>query len=161
MTRTTRAIGYKNELMWYIPEDLKRFKEKTLGHPIIMGRKTFESIVAMLGKPLPERHNIVITRNKEYSYEGVTVCTSLEEALTYAHTLDAEEIHIGGGAALYTQALPYTDKLFVTYIDDEKEADTFFPEFSQEFAVVQEHDIRNHNGLPYQWVDYERITSHE
>ncbi len=157
MTRNKRAIGHKNELMWHIPDDLKRFKEKTRGHPIIMGRKTFESIVAMIGKPLPERQNIVVTRNKEYSIEGVIVCSSLKDALEKAKGLDAEEIHIGGGSELYTQALPYTDKLFVTYIDDEKEADAFFPEFSQDFAVVEEHDIRNHNGIQYQFVDYERI----
>jgi len=162
MTRNKRAIGHKNELIWHIPDDLKRFKEKTKGHPIIMGRKTFQSIVASLGTPLPDRTNIVVTRNKDFSYEGVIVCTSFEEALEKGKELDADEVHIGGGAELYTQALPYTDTLFVTYIDDEaKEADTFFPAFETEFAVIVEHAVRNHNGLLYQFVDLERITSHE
>jgi dihydrofolate reductase len=84
MNKKSRVIGNKNQLLWHIPDDLKRFKEKSLGHPIIMGRKTFESILGILGKPLPLRHNIVVTRNPDYTYDGVVVAASLEEALTHS-----------------------------------------------------------------------------
>lgn len=156
LSRNTRAIGNKNELLWHIPDDLKRFKEKTLGHPVIMGRKTFESILKILGKPLPGRQNIVVTRNPNYAYEGVQIASSLEEALKAAHALETEEVHIGGGAELYAQALPFVDTLYVTYVDDNPEGDTFFPEFTHQFEVRQEHQTRNHDGLSYQWVDYTR-----
>jgi dihydrofolate reductase len=121
-----------------------------------MGRKTFESIVAILGKPLPGRQNIVVTRNADYLYEGVIVVSSLEDALTEAGKNDPEEIHIGGGAEIYKQALPFADELYVTFVDDEKDADTFFPEFEDEFKVSETHEPKVHNGLAYQWVDYVR-----
>ena len=156
MSRKTRAIGNKNELLWHIPDDLKRFKEKTLGHPIIMGRKTFESILQILGKPLPGRQNIVVTRNPDYAYEGVLIVSSLEEALQKARALDPQEVHIGGGAELYAQALPFVDDLYVTFVDDDPEGDTFFPPFSDAFEVAHEHEARDHNGFSYQWVDYIR-----
>ncbi len=158
ISRTTHALGNKNGLLWYIPSDLKRFKEKTLGHPVIMGRKTFESIITTLGKPLPDRQNIVVTRNPDFAYDGVTVASSLEEALAQAQAHNPTEIHIGGGAELYRQALPFVDKLFVTLVDDEPEADTFFPEFEHDFVIKKEHDVQEHNELKYQWVDYERKT---
>jgi dihydrofolate reductase len=156
MSRQKRAIGNTNKLLWHIPDDLKRFKEKTLGHPIIMGRKTFESIVAILGKPLPGRQNIIITRNADYSYDGVVIVSSLEEGLAKARTIDQEEIHIGGGAEIYTQALPFTDKLYVTFVDDEPQSDTYFPEFEDTFTPVATHESRELNGLHYQWIDYVR-----
>lgn len=155
-SRVKRAIGHTNELLWHIPEDLRRFKEKTLGHPIIMGRKTFESIIAILGKPLPGRQNIVVTRNSDYFYEGATVARSLEDALAIARELDAEEIHIGGGAEIYAQALPFTDELFVTLVDDEPESDTFFPQYENDFRVAKMHEAKEHEGLKYKWVDYVR-----
>lgn len=157
ISRKNRALGNKNGLLWHIPEDLKRFKEKTLGQPIIMGRKTFESIVAYLGKPLPLRTNIVVTRNSDFLYEGVIVTPSLEVALEKAQALNPAEIHIGGGAELYTQALPYIDELYLTLVDDEKEADTFFPPFEGQFSKVAESDVYTHNGISYQFVDYKRI----
>lgn len=156
MSKGKHAIGHTNELLWHIPDDLKRFKEKTLGHPIILGRKTFESIVAILGKPLPRRQNIVITRNANYSYEGVIVVSSLEEALTQAQKIDTEEIHIGGGAEIYKQALPYVDELYLTFIDDEPKSDTFFPEFENDFKISETHEPKMYHGLYYQWVDYVR-----
>lgn len=160
VSSNTRAMGNKNGLLWHIPDDMKHFKEKTLGHPIIMGRKTFESIIEILGKPLPGRENIVVTRNKEYSYSGVTVFLSLAQALSHARTLDTQEIHIGGGAELYKQALPMVDELYLTLVDDEPlEADTFFPNYSHDFEVAKEHEKRNHEGLSYQWVDYVRKKS--
>jgi dihydrofolate reductase len=151
-----RELGLKGSLLWHIPDDLKRFKALTLGHPIVMGRKTFESIVEILKKPLPGRTNIVVTRDPNWSYEGVVVAHSLEEALEKAKALDSEEIHIGGGAELYEQALPYVDRLYLTLIDDEKEADTFFPEYEHLFKKMNHHEHREHDGLTYRWVDLER-----
>lgn len=150
-----RELGKDEKLLWHIPEDLKRFKALTLGHPVIMGRKTFESIVGYLGKPLPGRTNIVVTRDSAWSYEGVIVCHSLEEAIAKGKELDTEEVHIGGGAQLYEQALPLVDKLYLTFIDDAKEADTFFPPFESEFKEVKREE-REHDGLKYAWVDMER-----
>lgn len=156
ISKEGRKLGNKNGLLWHIPEDLKRFKEKTLGHPVIMGRKTFESIVAILGKPLPNRINIVITRNPDFSYEDVHTVSSLEDALQEASKLNPTEIHIGGGAEIYRQALPFADELYLTLVDDEPEADTFFPEFQNDFTVTTEHEVQTHAGLSYQFVDYIR-----
>ena len=122
-----------------------------MGHPLIFGRKTFESI----GKPLAGRTTIVITRDKTWSSKGVVVTHSLEEALTKAGELDSEEIHIGGGAQLYKEALPRVDKLYLTRIDGEKEADTFFPAYEDAFRIVKEEE-REWEGLSYSWVDLER-----
>ncbi len=157
LSRKKRALGYKNKLLWHIPTDLRRFKELTLGHPIIMGRKTFESIVAMLGKPLPDRQNIVVTRNASYSYPGVEVATSLEAALSIAESLGPEEIHIGGGAEIYAAALPYTDRLHLTIIDDEPAlADTFFPAYEDDFIPVKEYTGETSGNIEFQWIDLER-----
>jgi dihydrofolate reductase len=156
LSRKNRALGNKNALLWHIPADLQRFKQKTLGHPVIMGRKTFESIVGMLGKPLPGRKNIVVTRNARYTFEGATVATSLTDALTKAAEDNPSEIHIGGGAELYAQSLPYVDELYLTLVDDEPLADTFFPEFEDQFEIVAVHQLQTHNGVSYQWVDYKR-----
>ncbi len=159
MSRNTHAIGRENGLLWHIPDDMKRFKALTGNHPVVMGRKTFESIVAILGKPLPGRPNIVITRNPEYVFEGVTVVDSLEEGLQKAQELDHEEIHIGGGSEIYKQALPLVDELHLTFVSDEPDADTFFPDFEEDFEVVTKHEKRDHDGLSYQWVDYARKRS--
>lgn len=156
MSRHTHAIGRENGLLWHIPDDMRRFKELTAHHPVIMGRKTFESIVAILGKPLPGRPNIVITRNKDYSHEGVHIVSSLQEGIAKAQELDHEEIHIGGGAEIYQQALPLVDSLHLTLVDDEPHSDTFFPDFEEDFEVAQMHEKRDHEGLSYQWVDYIR-----
>jgi dihydrofolate reductase len=153
-----RALGKNNELLWRIPDDLKRFKALTTGHPLIMGRKTFES----LGKPLPNRTNIVIMyatedwrNNPRYDFENVVVAHSLEEAIEKAKTLD-EEIFIGGGAMIYTQALPLADRLYLTLIDDKKDADVYFPAYETIFTKKIKEENREFNGLKYQWVDLER-----
>ncbi len=155
LSRKRRAIGNKGKLLWHIPDDLKRFKRLTMGHPVIMGRKTFESVLAYLGAPLPGRVNIVVTRNPSYTHEGVVVVPSLEQAFEKAHALDAEEIHIGGGSDIYTQALPFVDRLYLTIVDDEPDADTFFPDYS-EFTKVVETESREHDGLHYEWLTLER-----
>lgn len=151
-----RELGKDNNLLWHIPDDLKRFKELTRGHPIIMGRKTFESIVGYLGKALPERTNIVITRDAAWDYPGVVVCHSLDEAIEKATELDSEEIHIGGGAQIYEQVLPRVDKLYLTFIDDTKDADSFFPLYEKEFTKKVFDEEHEWEGVKYRWVDLER-----
>ena len=159
MEKTTRAIGLANKLLWHIPADLKRFNALTMGHPVIMGRKTFESIVAILGKPLPGRTNIVITRNKDYAAPlGVIVVKSLDAAFAAALATDPQEIHIGGGAELYAQALPYVSRLHLTFFDDPQvTADTFFPDFSPYFTIIKMYPATTHSGQTYQWIDFDRI----
>lgn len=149
-----RGIGKEGKLLWHIPDDLKRFKQLTVGHPVIMGRKTFDSIVGMLGHPLPGRTNIVVTR-QNLCIDGALVFHSLPEALAAAHAIEEHEIHIGGGAEIYAQALPRTDRLYLTLIEDTKPADTFFPEYS-EFKKVISEEHREHNGLRYTWLTLER-----
>lgn len=151
-----RVIGKDNKLLWHIPDDLKRFKALTLGHPVILGRKTFESILSALGKPLPGRTNIVITRDAGYLHEGALIVHSLEEALAKARELDREEVFIGGGTQIYEQALPYADKLYLTLIDDEKEGDSFFPPYEETFTKKTAEERRDWNGLKYSWTDLER-----
>lgn len=156
MGKNTRAIGRENGLLWHVPDDLKRFKSLTMGHPVIMGRKTFESIIDILGKPFPGRTNIVVTRNLDYHYDGVTVVNSLEAAVAAALNEAPSEIHIGGGAELYRQALPYVDRLHVTMFDDDREGDAVFPAFADDFEVTTTHPSREHNGVTFQWIDYKR-----
>jgi dihydrofolate reductase len=151
-----RALGFKNQLLWHVPADLRRFKELTTGKPIIMGRKTFESILTILGKPLPNRTNIVVTRSNDYDAKGAKLATSLEEALEIASLENPTEIHIGGGAEIYNQSLPYVDNLFLTIFYDEKEADSFFPEYENDFKILREQEIQEHDGIKFQWVDYIR-----
>lgn len=150
--RLNRVLGKDNNLLWRIPDDLKRFRTLTMGHPLIFGRKTFESI----GKPLPGRTNIVVTRDANWTFPGVLVARSVEEAIEKAKKIDAEEIYIGGGAQIYEQALPYVDKLYLTIIDDEKEGDSFFPPYEQEFTKKTFEEPREWNGLSYTWIDVER-----
>lgn len=118
------ALGKDNDLLWHLPEDFKRFKQITSGHYIIMGRKTFESFP----KPLPNRTHIIITRQEEYLVDGCLVVHSLEKALEIAP--QNEEIFIIGGAQIYKQALPFADKIDLTRVHIELDADAFFPEFN-------------------------------
>ncbi len=151
-----RELGKDGRLLWHIPEDLQRFKRLTSGHPVILGRKTFESIVGYLGKPLPNRTNIVVTRDPAWTHEQVVVARSLEEALEKARALNPAEIHVGGGAQIYEQILPQVDKLFLTLVEDEPAADTFFPEAVSQFTKIVGEELREHNGLTYRWLDLER-----
>lgn len=151
-----RVIGKGNGLLWYIPDDLKRFKELTLGHPVIMGRKTFDSILAILGKPLPNRTNIVITRDTSWSHEGVTVTHSLREAFEKAAAEGDEEVFVIGGAQVYAEALPFLSRIYLTRIEDSKEGDAFFPAYEEEFTKEIFREEREHNGLRYTWVTLER-----
>lgn len=151
-----RVIGRGNTLLWHIPEDLKRFKALTLGHPVVMGRKTFDSIVAFLGKPLPGRSNIVITRDTTWSYPEVVVAHSLSEALNKARELDEEEVFVIGGGQIYAEAIDSADRLYLTLVESTDEGDTFFPQYEDKFTKVLNKEKHEHNGLSYTWIDMER-----
>ena len=151
-----RVLGKDNRLLWHIPDDLKRFKKITLGHPIVMGRKTFESIVAVLGKGLPGRANIVVTRDPDWNHSDAIVVHSLEEGIAKARELDQEEIFIGGGGEIYMQALPIVDRLYLTVIEEDKEGDSFFPPYEDEFSVKTLDERHEWNGTTYRWVNLER-----
>ena len=120
-----RELGYQGKMPWHLPADLAHFKELTSGHAIVMGRKTYESI----GRPLPNRRNIIITRQQDYQAEGCEVVGSLEEALNIAGD---REIFIVGGAEIYREAFPIVSKMYLTYVDGEFTADAYFPEWKQE-----------------------------
>lgn len=152
---TNRVLGKDNELLWRIPDDMKRLREVTSGHPLIMGRKTFDSIIAAVGKPLPNRPHIVVTRDASWTHEGAIVAHSIEDAISRAKDLDRQKVFIFGGAQIYTAALPYTDMLMLTIIDDAKEGDAYFPAFD-EFSKIIFREDREHEGLQYSWVDLTR-----
>lgn len=153
-----RVIGNNNELLWHIPDDLKRFKTLTLGHPCIMGRKTFDSIIATLGKPLPGRTSIVLTRGALPHYDNVVTASSVEDALSKARDIDSHEVFICGGGQVYAQFLPKTDKLYLTLIDDEKEGDAYFPRYETLFTKKVHEEHHAYQGLSYSWLDLERET---
>jgi len=121
-----RELGVGGRLPWNIPEDLKFFKEQTTGKPVIMGRKTYESI----GRALPNRTNIVVTRNPKFSAEGIIVASTLDEAIAIASREGPEEIMIIGGSQIFIAAMDMADRLYLTLIDGSFAADTFFPEYS-------------------------------
>ncbi len=134
-----RELGRDNKLLWHIPGDLPRFKQITTGHPVIMGRKTFESI----GKPLAGRINVVISSNPEFKPEGVVVVRSLDEAIDMAATSPGhEEIFIIGGGKVFAESIDRADRLYLTIVDAAADADVFFPEYSQFSKVISEesHD---------------------
>jgi dihydrofolate reductase len=141
-----RVIGAGNRLPWHLPEDLRRFKRLTMGAPVIMGRKTHESI----GKPLPGRRNIVVTRQPGARWEGCEVAGSLEAALAAAG--DAPEVFVIGGAELYAAALPRADRLHLTLIDAEYEGDALFPEFDP----AGWRETAREPGTGFTFVTYER-----
>ena len=144
-----RALGKDNKLIYHIPRDLKRFKELTSGHLVIMGRKTFESI----GHPLPNRTNIVISHDLSYAQEGIIVVHSLEEALRLAPGDD--EIFVIGGGQIYQEAISKANKLYLTIIEGSPDADTFFPEYS-DFKKVVFEESHESDGLKYKFLDLER-----
>lgn len=148
-----RAIGHQNRLPWHLPADLKRFKALTMGHPIVMGRKTYESI----GRPLPGRTNVVVTRELGYLAEGSIVVDSLERALNVAR--DDNEIFIIGGAQIFVQMLPFSDRLYATEIHAAFEADTYFPAFESDAWVEtsrEHHPADTANPHPFDFVIYDR-----
>jgi dihydrofolate reductase len=131
------VIGKDNQLIWRLPADMAFFKQKTTGHTIIMGRKTHES----MGRPLPNRTNIIISRNKEFTAPGCQVVSSLEEALQKAAAIAEEEAYIIGGAEIYRQALKMADKIYLTRVHASFEGDTFFPEITpDEWTMLSRTD---------------------
>ncbi len=146
-----RELGRKNELIWRIKEDLGRVKKLTMGHPIIMGRKTYDSI----GHPLPGRTNIIITR-AQMCIEGCLVFDSLTKALDAGRAVDKEEIFIFGGASIYAEALPQVDRLYLTLIHaSAPDADVYFPDYSA-FTKEISREEHEHNGLRYTWLTLDR-----
>jgi dihydrofolate reductase len=151
-----RELGKGNDLLWHISDDLKRFKEITSGHPVIMGRKTWESLPEKF-RPLPDRLNIVVTRQLDYAALGAKICGSIEEAIEKAHgAVGGEEIFIIGGGELYTAALPHAHRLYLTIIEDSKDADVFFPEYENQFTKVIECSPQISNDLHYTWLTLDR-----
>jgi len=140
-----RVIGFRGKLPWHISEDLKRFKQTTLGQTVLMGRTTYESI----GKPLPQRRNVVLTSR---AIPGVETYQSLDEALS--HLKDQERVYVIGGGSVYAQTLPIADGLLLTRVDQEAEGDTFFPPFEHLFALIRREE---HPG--YAFEEYRRIPS--
>jgi dihydrofolate reductase len=139
-----RVIGKDNKMPWHLPEDLRHFKAMTLSKPVVMGRKTFESI----GRPLPGRHNIVISRDSQLSFEGVSCVTSFDEAITIAG--DCDEIVVIGGGQLYQQILPKADVLYLTFIDVDVDGDTVFPDWDDGSWVLQNSEnATSDKGLQY------------
>ena len=142
------VLGKDNQLIWHLPEDLKRFKRLTTGHSIIMGRKTFES----LPKALPNRHNIVVTRNQNYSKEGVTVCHSLEAAIGF--TKDDDQPFIIGGGEIYKQAIGLADVIELTRIHSKFEGDVFFPKIDSKKWAVEKEERMRHPDFEYSFFTY-------
>lgn len=133
-----RELGKDNKLLWNISEDMKRFKKLTIGHPVIMGRTTYESI----GKPLPYRTNIIVTRNPDFKSEDAIITHSVEEAIEVAKKYSRKEIFIIGGAQIYAQGLKFADKLYITLVHGEFEADAYFPDYSEFKKVIYEKKNR-------------------
>ncbi|RLJ23465.1 dihydrofolate reductase [Chryseobacterium sp. 7] len=148
-------IGFENQLLWHLPKDLKHFKDITSGHPIIMGRKTYESI----GKPLLNRTNIVVSRKKDWFEEGILIVGSIKEALKFAKKID-EEVFVIGGGNIYEQTMDVVDKLEVTLVKADLQADTFFPKIDPKIwkkttEIFHEKDEKNEYDFFFQ--TFERI----
>ena len=147
-----RVIGANNDLPWHIPEDLAYFKKMTMGKAMVMGRKTYESI----GKPLPGRLNIVVTRNMDFSAEGVVVVHDLSEAIEKAKEYN-DEVMIIGGSEIFRMTLGIADRLYITFIQKHFEGDTFFPPYGPEWKLVStSEDKVTEDGTPFSFLVYER-----
>jgi len=146
-----RVIGINNTLPWHLPEDLKRFRALTMGHHIIMGRKTYES----LGRLLPGRTTVIVTRNKDYQVEGALVANSLEAAITLCK--DDDEIFLIGGAELYQGGLKLSNKLYITELDLQVDGDAHFPQYPvEEWQQISREAHTSEQGLSFSYVTYQR-----
>ncbi|MFD2871107.1 dihydrofolate reductase [Mucilaginibacter ximonensis] len=146
------AIGKDNQLLWHLPKDLKHFKEITTGGTVIMGRKTYDSV----GKPLPNRRNIIITR-QQIEIAGCEVANSLQAALDLCR--DHKEVFIVGGAEIYKQAMPLTDRIYLTIVHENFEGDTYFPEIKPDTWKETErtdHEADEKNAFPFSFITLER-----
>ena len=168
-----RAIGKNNRMPWHLPADLKHFKQVTLGCPVIMGRKTFESILATLGKPLPGRANIVITRNPAFTYAGIATATTPEAALAAARSLvssahplaptvseaSSNEIFVIGGAEIYRAMMPLARRIVLTEIGRDFDGDAFFPALDPRLwreTARQPQPVSGTPEVPFDFVEYRR-----
>ena len=148
------GIGHNNKLLWHLSEDLKHFKRTTIGCPVVMGRKTWDSI----GRPLPGRRNIVVSRNAAWSASGAERADSLSSALQ--SVAEAAKVFVIGGAQLYAAALPLADELVLTEVEAQAPADTFFPAWSHaDFIELQREAHTDPTGLNYAFVTYRRKPS--
>ena len=150
------VIGKDNKLLWHLPNDLKFFKNITWAMPVIMGRKTYES----MGRPLPGRTNIVITRNKDWQAERILTAASLDEAVEQAAGLDAREAYIIGGGQIYEQAMPFTDRIYLTLVHTSPEGDTYYPGIDKSsYQMVSElnFDKDEKHPFPYSFQVWERL----
>ncbi len=147
-TSKNRVIGDSNSLIWHLPADLKRFKEITTGNTIVMGRKTFESI----GRPLPNRRNIIITRDIAYNVDGCEVVNSLEEALMLCNN----NCFIIGGGEIYSQSMSIADQIYLTQVHEDFDGDTTFPEIGSEWKMVTSQDFEpdEKNRHSYSFIEY-------
>ena len=143
-----RELGFKNDLIWKIPNDMEFFKKKTTGHSVIMGQKTYESI----GRPLPKRKNIILTRDEKYKASGCFVTYSIDDALKLA---GEGEVFVIGGGQIYTQMIEMADKLYLTVIDKDAPADTYFPAYS-DFKKTKVLSSGEYKGTKYQILELER-----
>ena len=150
------VIGKDNQLAWHLPADLKHFKNCTLGHPMVMGRKTFDSI----GKALPGRTTIIVTRDKNYQApENCLVAHSVEEALELGKKLDPEQVSVIGGEQIFVQTLPQTDRIYLTRVHHSFDGDTFFPELNmQDWTETsrEHHQPDEKNPYPYTFITLDR-----
>jgi dihydrofolate reductase len=156
---SNHVIGKDNDLIWYIPEDLKYFKRTTSGKPVVMGRKTFESIVDRIGKPLPGRHNIIITRQAGYDGKGAEVIADISTALKAGAEAAEDEYFILGGAQIYAETINLCDRLYITEVHQDYEGDSYFPAIDKEIwqEASREHHASQGPELPaYSLVVYQR-----
>jgi dihydrofolate reductase len=143
-----REIGFKNKLLWNLPNDLKHFREITAGHTVIMGQTTFESI----GKVLPGRKNIILSLDPNYKVENGEVSDDLA-GIVKKYKATEEEVFIIGGASIYKQFIQYADKLYLTLVEDSPEADTFFPDYQEFKNLISESKIKEENGIRYKFIE--------
>ncbi|WP_054636162.1 dihydrofolate reductase [Thalassobacillus sp. C254] len=147
------VIGKDNKLPWYLPADLKHFKETTIDSPIVMGRKTFESI----GKPLPKRTNVILTKDENYTAEGCEIIHSPEDVHNYGD--DHGEVFVIGGAKVFEELFPEAEKLYLTIIDEKFDGDTYFPEWNEEeWKLIEEKEgtVDEKNKYPHRFLTYKR-----
>jgi dihydrofolate reductase len=152
------VIGRENRMPWHLPEDLAHFKRLTLGHPVVMGRKTYESVVATLGKPLPGRTNIVVTRQAGFEAPGCIVSPSLDAALAAAR--ETEEVFVIGGAEIYRLALERADRVYLTRIHAAFEGDTTFPALDPAYwreTAREDHPPAGARTLGFAFLRYDRV----
>lgn len=149
-----RVIGKDNQLPWHIPEDLAYFKKHTIGKGMVMGRNTFESI----GRPLPKRRNIIVTRNEGYVAEGADIVHSLEDAIELAKEVH-DEIMVIGGEQIFRSILPDADRLYITLIKKPFDGDTFFPDYGEEWLLTSESEEQISNGIPFSYLVFDRKRS--